>query len=280
MQPDLNSDHLPSLVTPPRRDRAGQVAEANILDPAPPVAASPRAADAALFEAQAKLKRAEVEASPASAARGGLREEAERLEAQATRVRDPAACGLPELRVGRGREVSPLPGSNMPLNIRQVAETVQASPDTLAAEATMDRLTLAREAGVLTLAVEAAESSGAEGAVEQMLVHGMAAAYCLAMQLMTSAGKELRTHERSRMSGEAEGALAGAARSATSAARLMDTFNRAALVLDRLQHGGRQHVTVQHMVVADGGQAVVAGNVVPGRGRASPGRRLGGGGGL
>lgn len=51
-----------------------------------------------------------------------------------------------------------------------------------------------------------------------------------------------------------------------AAARLMDSVTRTALTLDRLRHGSRQQVVVQHVSVRDGGQAVVAGSVAPGGG--------------
>ena len=55
-----------------------------------------------------------------------------------------------------------------------------------------------------------------------------------------------------------------AARLATAAARMMEATARAALTLDRLRHGNRQTVVVQHVAVGDGGQAVVAGAVAAG----------------
>ena len=55
-----------------------------------------------------------------------------------------------------------------------------------------------------------------------------------------------------------------AARLATAAARMMEATARAALVLDRLRHGNRQTVIVQHVTVGDGGRAVVAGAVAAG----------------
>jgi len=58
-----------------------------------------------------------------------------------------------------------------------------------------------------------------------------------------------------------------AARMAHAAARLLDASQRAALVLERLRNGGRQVVTVQHVTVGPGGQAVVAGAVGRGVGR-------------
>jgi hypothetical protein len=124
----------------------------------------------------------------------------------------------------------------------------------------MSRLTLAREAGVLTQAVEAAESVGAEGVMEQMLVHQITAAHGVG-SLRPGSGS----------------ALIDAGRSAVEAVRLMDSVTRTTAALDRMRHGGRQQVTVQHLVVTDGGEAVVAGNVDAGGGSAVLGRRRKGG---
>ena len=56
-------------------------------------------------------------------------------------------------------------------NHRDVAEAVAQAPGSLAADASLERLGLAREAGALTLAVEAAEDVRAETALEKMLTH-------------------------------------------------------------------------------------------------------------
>jgi hypothetical protein len=52
-----------------------------------------------------------------------------------------------------------------------------------------------------------------------------------------------------------------ASRLANSAARMMDSFAQGLLTLDRLRHGRRQVVTVQHVTVEPGGQAIVAATV-------------------
>jgi hypothetical protein len=219
--------------------------------------------DAATLNAGAQLRRANAETEEDPTAAGRLHAEADHLDAVATCLRDPATFGLPELRLGRGGEISPLPDPQMPLAIREVAETVQSRSEVLAAEATMSRLGLAREAGVLTEAVEAAESVGAEGALEQMLVHGVTAAHRVSMRLLAAADTALRMHERDRVSGSGT-ALVEAGRSATAAARVMDSMTRAAAALNRMRHGGRQQVTVQYVHVEEGAQAVVAGKVEAG----------------
>jgi hypothetical protein len=95
-----------------------------------------------LLDAKAQLKRAELEACPAPLSRERLRAEADDLEAQATRLRDPAMLGVPDLHWGRGGEVSPLPDRRMPIGLRDIAEAVQAQPNLIDAEASVDRLNL------------------------------------------------------------------------------------------------------------------------------------------
>lgn len=50
-----------------------------------------------------------------------------------------------------------------------------------------------------------------------------------------------------------------------AAARLMDTYQRGLATLAKIRKGGRQKVTVEHVRVNAGGQAIV-GNVTQGRG--------------
>jgi hypothetical protein len=57
-----------------------------------------------------------------------------------------------------------------------------------------------------------------------------------------------------------------AARMARAAARLLECSQRAAQTLNQLRNGGRQTVTVQHVTVQEGGQAVVTGTLKRGRG--------------
>ena len=63
-------------------------------------------------------------------------------------------------------------------------------------------------------------------------------------------------------------------RLAGATARMMTTFQQGLLTLQRMRTGGQQVVTVQHVEVRDGGQAIVAGKMTGGGG---PGKRTGGG---
>jgi len=221
------------------------------------------AADAEWFEQLAASRRAAAEGIKNPAWIAQYNAEAAGLDALASALRDPTARGVPGLRQGRGGETAPPDDPDRPWKVREVMQTVAASPTMLAADASLTRLTLARDAGVLQLAVEAAQDAGAATATERMLAHQLAAAHQAAMGLFAAADGQVYTHRMA--SNLNPGALAEATRSATAAARVLAAFAQGALALDRLRHGSRQLVTVQHVTVAEGGQAVVAGSVTTGK---------------
>jgi hypothetical protein len=225
------------------------------------------AADAEWFDQVASAKRA-LAVGTAPAFRAQHEAEAVGVEALAAALRDPVARGMPVLRRGRGGEATPPDACAMPGRQRELAQAVTATPGTLEADASLARLALARDGNVLTLAVATAQDAGAATSTEKCLAHQFAAAHRLAMELLALASDEAHKHRKAPHLNT--GALAEAARTATAAARLMDACTRSALGQDRLRNGGRQVVTVQHVTVQDGGQAVVAGRVAPGDGIAAP----------
>jgi hypothetical protein len=139
-------------------------------------------------------------------------------------------------------------------------------PDAVTAEASMDRLNLADEyLDAAALAVDAAETIKAENSIEKMLAHQLAAAHKLAM---TFAGKAKSLIEDEGDSWSPEKALyaSEAAKVANSSAKMMDAYQKGVLALHKLRTGGKQVVTVQHVNVNDGGQAVVTGGINSGGG--------------
>ena len=131
-------------------------------------------------------------------------------------------------------------------------------PDAVTAEASMDRLKLADD-GIqcVAMAVDAAETIQAANSIEKMLAHQLAAAHKLAM---TFAGKARQLVEHDGGPYQQDGIYAAeAARVANSSARMMEAFQKGTLALHKLRTGGKQVVTVQHVNVNDGGQAVVTG---------------------
>jgi hypothetical protein len=140
-----------------------------------------------------------------------------------------------------------------------LACTVADNPDLTIAVASRDRLELAADAQCLSLAVDMAETLHARNSVEKALAHQAAGAHQLAMRFAATANKWLdHAQAGHRM------AMVEAQRAANTSARLMMAFQDAALTMQRLRIGGKQVVTVQHVQVNSGGQAVVAGKMAAG----------------
>ena len=168
--------------------------------------------------------------------------------------------------IGTGGEVVREQVHGLGAKRRNIRDTLREGPDQIAEEASVRRTDLLMQPGFdcLALAVDTAESIGAANGLEKMLAHQMAVTHEAALRLMDRAlsyeagGRSMR-----------EGDSIEACRLANSAARLMSCFQDGIAALQRLRTGGTQTVTVQHVTVASGGQAVV-GNVQTG-GHKAPG---------
>jgi hypothetical protein len=155
-----------------------------------------------------------------------------------------------------------------PVNLEQDPDQsggVPALDEPLSDKAKKRRFDLICDADVRDLAIDAAESIQAQNSIEFMLAHQVAAAHKMAMHFMASAQEDLSAYINS--GHEFPHRSIEAARMAATAARLMDTCQRGALTLDRIRNGGQQTMTIQHVNVTEGGQAVVAGTVENQRGR-------------
>ena len=162
--------------------------------------------------------------------------------------------------VGTGGELVPA-GDQIKRGGGNFIDTVER-PDAVTAEASMDRLKLAAD-GIqcVALAVDTAETIQAKNNIEKMLAHQLAAAHKLAMTFAGQA-RELADYARSETYGRLRDVDAsGASRAANSSARMMDAFQKGSLALHKLRTGGTQTVTVQHVNVSEGGQAVVTGDI-------------------
>jgi hypothetical protein len=97
--------------------------------------------------------------------------------------------------------------------------------------------------------------------LQHMIVNQTAAAYTLAMRLSGRVNSWARRAEEDFRLGNTDQAQmqnAEAARLASSAGKLMLAVSSSALALEKLRHGTRQIITVRHLTVTRGGQAVVA----------------------
>ena len=140
-----------------------------------------------------------------------------------------------------------------------VRDTLRKGATRVAEDASVRRTDLLMQPSfnALAMGVDAAETIGAANSLEKMLAHQMAVAHEAAMR-MTDRGL---SYEHSKSGDQVE-----ACRCLNTAARLMGAFQNAALTIQRLRNGGSQTVTVQHVNLAPGSQAVI-GNVQAGGSR-------------
>jgi hypothetical protein len=152
-----------------------------------------------------------------------------------------------------GREAIPEyePGEQ-PTPERQRMLDVLDNPKSINVEASEQRLEAAIKAGVVPMALDAADSAQSTNSFETMICHQAAIAHKVAMEFGAKALDEaVPTIERVRL--------------ANAAGLMMRTFQEGLLALVKTRNGGKQTVVVQYVqtVVADGGRAVVAGVVTP-----------------
>jgi hypothetical protein len=183
--------------------------------------------------------------APGSAA--SFRDQARELQAAAT-----AFLKLPEPRaVGAGGELS-IPIQEMG-DAWGLKETVD-NPGRDTVGASRARLALLVATDAVDLGIDAAATIQARNSLEKMLAHQMAAAHRMSMQFVRRAEQELGRQND-------PNAVLEANRCANAAARMMKAYQEGLLTLGRMRIGGRQVVTVQHVQVSEGGQAIVAGAV-------------------
>jgi hypothetical protein len=131
------------------------------------------------------------------------------------------------------------------------------SPDSAAIDASTARteLLMQEDLEITALAIDAANSIDANNSIEKMLVHQMSAAHRVSMQLMNRAsGLISQTSYDPRTT---ESLNQQASKLFNSSIRMMNSFQQGLLTLNKIRNGGNQTVTVQHVTVSQGGQAVI-----------------------
>jgi hypothetical protein len=152
----------------------------------------------------------------------------------------------------------------------ELRDTV-TNPDYVTVDASRDRLELASLAGVLELGLDASDSINARNSLEKMMVHQMAAVHRQIMKLtarMDDIALMQFPHHEGFQQKNVEVCRLGA-----TMARLTACFQSGLLALQRVRAGGRQVVTVQHVHVAEGGQAVFAAKINGKGGGGTPAER-------
>jgi len=158
--------------------------------------------------------------------------------------------------VGPGGEVAREQSTGHGIQRSYIRETLTQTATQIAEDASIKRadLLMAPNIDGLAMGIDAAESICAANSLERMLAHQMAMAHEMAMKFADRA----MSHKHQYAGDQVE-----ACRCANASARMMGAFQAGMLTLQRLRTGGSQTVTVQHVNIAPGGQAVV-GNVQTG----------------
>lgn len=120
---------------------------------------------------------------------------------------------------------------------------------------------------ISALAIDAAHTIKAENSFEKMLAHQLALTHEMVMKLGNAAMGEVQKiqHPTTHGNGLRQGDTLELQRLTNSVARLQASFQQGMLTMQKLRTGGNQTVTVQHVNVSAGGQAVI-GNVTRGGG--------------
>ncbi|MFT3820466.1 MAG: hypothetical protein QM750_23115 [Rubrivivax sp.] len=177
-----------------------------------------------------------------------------------------ATEALPE--IGAGGEVIEQ-GDGLPTGRHLIRDILSEDGSVIAQDASMERanLLLGSGFGAPAMAIDAAESIGAQNSLEKMLAHQMALSHKAAMRLMHRAlGYDMSTLPAR------EGEAAEVTRFVSASARLMSVFQDGLLTLQRLRSGGAQTVTVKHVNVVQPGAQAVIGEIRTGRRRGGRGK--------
>lgn len=230
-----------------------------------------RARRAAALALQAEVSRAGAEDNERLGDFVGARfDRAEAVRCEAAAVALTTLPSAPVRGIGGEMALEECPPNHPARAFKNTMET-PSSTTAAASQARHDQLA-ALGPDTVAQGLDAAETVGARDSLERMASHQLAAAHGLAMQLLHDGAEELKKRNRgdqyNNSTIEANDAYCSqGCRLLAAAARLMATFQSGHATLARIKQGGRQVVTVQHVNVEDGGQAVVAGTL----GAGSPG---------
>jgi hypothetical protein len=121
---------------------------------------------------------------------------------------------------------------------------------------------------ISAMALDAAQTVKADNSLEKMLAHQLAMTHEMVMKLGNAAMGEVQKiqHPTTHGHGLRQVDATELQRLTNSVARLQASFQQGMLTMQKLRTGGNQTVTVQHVNVNAGGQAVI-GNVTGGGGK-------------
>jgi hypothetical protein len=140
-------------------------------------------------------------------------------------------------------------GEVCPQHLPDLLDTL-AAPNVVALDASAHRLELVTAMGtdVAAMALDASDTMGATNSLEKMLAHQMAVLHNCVMRYASKAALEPDSAHSVKMM--------------SLSVRAMETYQKGLLTFKRLRGGGEQRITIQHVNVTQGGQAVI-GQVQP-----------------
>ncbi len=173
------------------------------------------------------------------------------------------------IEVGEGGELVPVAPGDLTHRGHYFRDTVRDKPDMTAAHASYQRMTLAQDARALGAGIDMANTIRARNSVEKCIAHQLAALHAAGMDALGTAAKfagRVRDHWENPAIRAA--ANVETARSMNAATRCFAAFNEAAMAIKKLRARNGQTVKVIHQHIDNrGGQAVVAGDSMGGRGK-------------
>jgi hypothetical protein len=177
----------------------------------------------------------------------GLKPEDARSQAEWART---IAAEIRKRGMAKSKEVIPANGEAVPPQADTFFYDTLTVPDLAAVQASFDRSRLLTEQGtdVAAMAFDVANTIQVGNSSEKMLAHQLAAMHKVAMEMIGS----VVPHSR-------DAAIQN--RRLNAAVRYMTAYQQGLLTLRKLRLGGHQRISVQHIQVREGGQAIV-GDVV------------------
>ena len=177
----------------------------------------------------------------------GAKADGPRNQAQWARI---VAAEIRNQGMATAKEVSQANGEAVPLSTEKFVHDTLTVPDLSAVEASFDRSRLLTEKGadVAAMALDVANTIQARDSSEKMLAHQLAAMHKVGMEMIGS----VVPHSR-------DAAIQN--RRLNAAVRFMTAYQQGLLTLRKLRLGAHQRISVQHVHIRDGGQAIV-GDVV------------------
>lgn len=140
-------------------------------------------------------------------------------------------------------------GEALPQDNPGLHDTMKA-PGVVAMDASADRLRLVSQVGIdcAAAAIDASDSIQARNSLERMAAHQLAVLHTTAMDYVAKANLQKNPDHSAKMM--------------NIGIRAMDTYQRGLLSIKRFRASGSQRITIEHVTVSDGGQAVI-GQVQP-----------------